>query len=86
MLKTTPASLVIIGAFIFGLVILAGLLFISSSPSILWLENVYLPNIMPILMAIMGFLAIGYLIVSVVSSRFIQSLTVKKTDYSHLEY
>lgn len=82
-LTSTKASAFILGAFIFGLVALCVVLFGTAN----WQVNAQnLPNIMPVLMAIISFFAVGYSIMCVVTSRFFQSLAFKRPNYSHLEF
>ncbi|MBL1241733.1 MAG: hypothetical protein COB13_007770 [OCS116 cluster bacterium] len=83
LLKTSYASAFIMGAFILGVVAVCALMFGLGD----WqLSNQNLSNIMPILMAITGFFAVGYSVMCVVTSRFFQSIAYKRPNYSHLEY
>lgn len=82
-LKNSYASAVIIGAFILGLIIISIVVFGADN----WQFNSqHIPNIMPVLMAIISFFAVGYSVMCVVTSRFFQSMTVKRPNYSHLEF
>lgn len=82
-LKSTKASAFILGAFILGLIAICVVVFGMEN----WQVNVQnLPNIMPILMAIISFFAIGYSVMCVVTSKFFQSVAFKKPNYSHLEF
>lgn len=76
-LKTNYASALIVGAFVVGVVAVFAILFGDWQLS---------RNVMPILMAITGFFAVGYGVMCVVMSRFFQSIAYKHPDYSHLEY
>lgn len=82
-LKSSHASAIIIGAFIVGLIATCLVMFGASN----WQMNSQnLPNIMPVLMAIIGFFAIGYSVMCILTSKFFQSVAFRRPNYSHLEY
>lgn len=82
-LKTTTASALIIGSLILGLIAVGYML---SGASYWEFSSQNLPNIMPILMAIIGFFAVGYSVMCVLTSKFFQSIAYKRPNYSHLEF
>ncbi|MBL1419917.1 MAG: hypothetical protein COC24_005345 [Alphaproteobacteria bacterium] len=83
LLQTSYASVFIVGAFIVGVVAVCAILFGAGD----WqLSHDNPSDIMPMLMAVTGFFAVGYGVMSVVMSRFFRSIAYRRPNYSHLEY
>lgn len=82
-LKNSYASAFIVGVFLLGLAVISVVVFGGD----VWQINAQkLPNIMPVLMAIIGFFAVGYGIMCVVTSKLFQSVGSKRISYNHLQY